>query len=252
MKKVFSIILLSFALAAPAMAKTTLTLPTTNFAQDQFKGLSTDLGLALSYVPLSPAEPLGGLLPGFDLGVEYTGIQIDKNKTYWQAVESVSNNNIPSTIPFAKVHAQVGLPVIPLDFGVVYSAIPNSDIKYIGYELKYAILKGGVAMPAIALRAAYTKVTGIDEIDLNTKSLDVSISKGFLILTPYAGVGMVQIESTPKGTAATAPLNLKKETINEPKGFVGAKLTFFPLLNLVAEADFAKVNAYSLRLNLHF
>lgn len=250
MKKVFPLVLLSLLLAAPAMAKTTLTLPS-GFAQDQFKGFSTDLGLALSYIPLSPAEPLGGILPGFDLGVEYTGIQIDKNKTYWHDVEAASGNTIPSTLPFAKVHAQVGLPVIPLDFGVVYSAIPDSDIKYMGYELKYAILKGGVAMPAIALRAAYTKVTGIDEIDLNTKSLDISISKGFLILTPYAGIGMVQIESTPKGPVATAA-NLKKETINEPKGFVGAKLTFFPLLNLVAEADLAKVNAYSVRLNLHF
>jgi hypothetical protein len=36
--------------------------------QTEFKQLSEDLGAALSYKPVTPAEPLG--LFGFDLGVE--------------------------------------------------------------------------------------------------------------------------------------------------------------------------------------
>jgi hypothetical protein len=59
---------------------------------------------------------------------------------------------------------------------------------------------------------------------------------------------MVWIDSKEKSAAVT----LQDESLNESKWFVGCKITFFPLMNMVAEADFAQVNAYSLRLNLHF
>lgn len=247
MKRISLVFLLMFSMAVPAAAATDITLPS-GFGQEQFKNLSRDLGLAISYMPLAPAEPLGNKLPGFDIGVEITGVQIDSNKDYWKAVEAVSGGDIPNTIPFPKVHAQVGLPFIPIDFGVVYSKVPSSNIEYLGGEIKYAVLKGGVATPAVAIRGAYTKLSGVSDLDISTKSLDVSISKGFLMLTPYAGYGMVWIDSKEKSNL----VNLKDESLTEGKGFVGLKITFFPLMNLVAEADFAKVNAYSARLNLHF
>jgi len=229
------------------MAETTIKLPA-GFGQEQFKGLSTDIGLAISYVPLAPAEPLGGVLPHVDAGVEITGVQIDTKKDYWQAVETVSGDKIPSTLPFPKFHIQVGLPVIPIDLGYVYSSVPGTNIKYMGGEIKYAFLKGGIAMPALALRGAYTKLSGVTDLDISTKSLDLSISKGFLMFTPYAGYGMVWIDSKEKSTVVT----LKDESITQGKGFVGCKFSFFPLMNLVVEADFAKVSSYSARLNLHF
>lgn len=247
MKKVIIAVLLVLSASVPALAETKISLPA-GFGQEQFKFLSRDLGLAISYVPLAPAEPLGGVLPHVDAGIAVTGVQIDTKKDYWQLVESVSGDKIPSTLPFPKFHIQVGLPVVPIDLGYVYSSIPGTNIKYMGGEVKYAFLKGGVATPAVALRAAYTKLSGIDDLDINTKSLDLSISKGFLIFTPYAGYGLVWIESKEKSPLVT----LKDESLTEGKGFVGAKITFFPLMNLVVEADFAKVNSYSARLNLHF
>ena len=149
---------------------------------------------------------------------------------------------------FPKLHAQLGLPVVPIDIGVVYSKVPDSDIKLTGGEIKWAILKGSTLTPALALRAAYTKLEGVDVLDLDTKSLDVSISKGFAMLTPYAGIGLVRITSDEKDPDVT----LQKEEITETKGFVGMKLSLLPVFNIVVEADFATVNMYSARLNLHF
>ena len=247
MKKIFMAVLLLLLMAVPAMAKVTFRLPT-DFTQDDFKNLSRDLGLAISYVPLAPAEPLGGVLPGFDIGVEVTGVSYDKNASYIQ--KSVTNpSDLPSYIPEAKAHVQVGLPVIPIDLGIVYGAAPGSDVKLVGYELKWAILKGSTVSPAVAIRGAYTKLSGIDVFDISTKSLDLSISKGFAMLTPYAGIGEVWITSTPNTNVPLIPLT--KEDITETKGFVGCKLSL-GLINFVAEADFATVNAYSLRMNLHF
>jgi hypothetical protein len=251
MKKIIVAVLLLLVMAMPAMAKSNITLPP-GFTQDDFKGLSRDLGLAISYVPLATAEPLGDKLPGIDLGVEATGVQIDTNNLYWQKIntynQALGNSKIPSTLPFPKFHVQVGLPIVPIDLGYVYSSVPDTNVKYMGGEIKYAILRGSTATPALALRGAYTKLSGVPDMDISTRSLDLSISKGFAIFTPYAGYGMVWISS--KDTSPT--LVLQDENLNESKGFVGFKLTFFPLMNMVAEADFAKVKSYSLRLNLHF
>jgi len=246
MRKIIIAVLLVFILAFPAFAKTDITLPST-FTQDDFKNLSRDLGLAISYMPLAPAEPLGGVLPHFDLGIEATSTSIDKNASYWKQISNVpGNSSIPSELVMPKVHLQVGLPVIPIDLGIVYGEAPNTNIKYTGYEVKWAILQGSVATPALALRGAYTMLTGITDLDISTKSADLSISKGFTIFTPYGGYGMVRIDSKDK-----RPVPLQDESLNESKWFVGCKISFFPLMNMVAEADFAKVTSYSLRLNLH-
>jgi hypothetical protein len=248
MKKLVTAFLLVLLLSVPAMAKTDITLPS-GFNQDDFKGLSRDLGLAISYVPLAPAEPLGGVLPHFDLGIEATSTSIDKNASYWTKISNVPGNDaVPSNLVLPKVHLQVGLPVIPIDLGVVYATVPDTNIKYTGYEVKWAVMKGGVALPAIAIRGAYTTLSGVDDLEISTTSADISISKGFAIFTPYAGYAMVWIDSKEKSTAVT----LQDESLTEPKVFVGCKLTFFPLLNLVVEADFAEVDSYSARLNLHF
>ena len=248
MKKILMTVLFLLLVTAPAMAKVTFQLPA-NFTQDDFKNLSRDLGLAISYIPLAPAEPLGGALPGFDIGIEGTGVSINKNASYIQ--KSVTNpGDVPSTIPEAKAHVQVGLPLVPIDLGIVYGASPNNtNYKLVGYEIKWAFLRGGPVTPAVAIRGAYTKLSGIDVFDISTKSLDLSISKGFAILTPYAGIGEVWITNTPSTNIPVPPLT--KVNTTETKGFVGCKLSF-GLVNFVAEADFAAVNAYSLRLNLHF
>jgi len=249
MKKIVLAVLVVLVLslsATPAMAKITFNFQP-GFNQAQFKDFSTELGLALSYVPLAPAEPLGTtVLPGFDIGVEATVIKIDKNAPYWQG--AVSNpGDLPDNLIFPKFHAQVGLPVVPIDLGYVYAKDPTSDMKYMGGEIKWAILRGSTLSPAIAIRGAYTKLSGIDVLDISTRSLDLSISKGFAILTPYAGIGEVWITSKVNQSGVT----LVKEDFTETKSFVGLKLSL-GLINIVGEADFSKVNSYSLRLNLHF
>lgn len=247
MKKVVVAALVIILSAAPTTAKTTIDIPS-GYSQPAFRDLSTELGLAISYVPLASAEPLGGLLPGFDAGVELTAARISKDSAFWSDV--VQGRGLPAHLLFPKVHVQAGFSVVPLDLGVLYSQVPNTDIKLIGGEIKYAILKGGAFRPAVAVRGAYTRLFGVNVIDISTTSLDLSISKRFLMVKPYAGVGRVWISSKPK--PATAGVILEKENIAETKPFVGFKIGFLPVLNMAAEADFAKVKAYSLRLNLHF
>src|SRR5512135_1824722 len=97
MKKPVIAALLVLLAALPAAAKTTFTIPA-GYSQAEFKDLSTELGLAISYVPLAPAEPLGGLLPGVDAGIEMTAVKISKDSGFWSKFSEGSS--LPAYLPF--------------------------------------------------------------------------------------------------------------------------------------------------------
>lgn len=233
------ILLILFFPSTPTIASTDIELPEEGFIQSDFEDLSRQVGIAISYAPLAPAEPLGIL--GFDVGMEVTAVDIDQDESFWtNAVDETP----PSYLIIPKIHAQKGLP-LGFDVGLEYAKAPGTNIGLIGGELKWAFVKGGTAVPALALRGSYTQLLGVDDLDLITYGADLSISKGFGFLTPYAGVGQIWISSKEK----TDTVDLDKENLSLTKGFIGLKLTLF-VFSFVAEADFSEVPLYHLRANL--
>ena len=216
-----------------------VSIPTT-LLQSEFKNFSEEVGLAISYLPLSPAEPLGIL--GFDVGVEATVIDIREDRPYWTKTAP----DAPGFLILPKLHVQKGLP-FGFDIGAVYTKVPKSNIAMAGGEIKWALLSGNAVLPAIALRGSYTKLLGVNDLDLYTVGTDLSISKGFTFVTPYAGIGQVWVKSKEKVGA----LNLNEVSLTLPKGFIGVKISLL-LINFVAEVDFAKVPMYTGRLNIGF
>ena len=236
MKKKLSLLCVLGCFAQPVWAANINSLGA--LAQSEFKLFSEDLGAALSYKAVIPAEPLG--VTGFDLGLEVTSTEM-KNSSLWADATGSSRNSLP--VP--KIHIHKGLP-LNIDVGAFYSSVPTTNIKLYGGELRYAILEGGTATPAVAIRGAMTKLTGVEQLSFGTKSLDVSISKGFAMLTPYAGVGTVWVDSTPN----VAPL--VKESFRQNKVFAGANLNF-GLLNLAFEYDkTGSAASYSAKLGFRF
>jgi hypothetical protein len=144
------------------------------------------------------------------------------------------------------LHAFIGLP-LGIDVGAVYSQAPSTNIKVYGGEIRYAIIEGGTATPAVAIRGSLTKMTGVDQLSFNTKGLDVSISKGFAMFTPYAGVGEVWSDSTPNGIPT-----LTKESFNQNKFYVGCNLNIL-LVNIDLEYDkTGSDQSYSAKLGVRF
>lgn len=214
----------------------------TSLSQPDFRLLAEDLGAALSYKALVPAETLGVI--GFDLGVAATGTTLKHRDV---AAKAAGGSTIPATVPVTTLRAVKGLP-FNIDIGAAIGTVPSTGLKVTGGELRWAILPGSALVPAIALRGAATYVSGNDQLKLNTRSVDLSISKGFLMVTPYAGIGLVQTDAQLKNTSTA----LTKESFTQQKVFVGANLNL-GLVNLAVEGDkTGDATSYGLKFGFRF
>ncbi len=237
MKKHLTMLCVLSCFAQPGWAANISQLGALNPAD--FRLFSEDLGSALSYKAVIPPAPLG--VTGFDLGLEATSTKM-QNSNLWAAAtgsSSVSNLIIP------KLHIHKGLP-LNFDIGAFYATAPSTNIKLYGAELRYALLEGGIALPAVGIRGTATKLSGVDQLAFSTNSLDISISKGFAIFTPYAGVGRVWVDSTPNVPVLT------KVTFQQSKVFAGANLNF-GLTNFALEYDkTGSAESYSAKMGFRF
>ena len=192
-----------------------------NLLQAEFKDLTSDLGAALSYKAIRPAEPMGSL--GFDIGFEVTSTRMETD-----ALEQATTGSAPSQLLVPKLHVSKGLP-FGFDVGAFYTSVPSSNIGLVGGELSYALFEGGTLMPAVSVRGTFSRLTGVDELDLTTKGLELSVSKGFAFFTPYAGIGQVWIDSETN-------TGLEDESLTRNKYFLGINFNL-GLVNFAAETE---------------
>ena len=214
-----------------------------DLAQNQFEALSEDLGSALAYRSVAPAEPLG--VTGFDVGVSITATKLESIEA-WET--AIGDNDVSSSLYLPKVHAVKGLPW-GIDIGAFYTSVPSSNIKVVGGEVKYAIWEGGVASPALAIRGSYAALQGVDQLDFSTAGVDLSISKGIAMFTPYAGIGVQRLSSEPQEDAG---LVLEKESITQKRIMAGLNVGV-ALFNAAFEFDqIGEATSYSVKVGLRF
>ena len=224
-------------LNAPAWGQTLDQLQ--NLTQQEFRLLAEDLGGAFSYHPQTPSEPLG--ITGFDVGAALSLSQI-RNTTVW---EKATTDSVPSYVPVPTLRLDKGLPM-GFDVGLMYATVPGSNVDLWGAQARWALLQGGIAEPAVGIRASYTKLSGVEQADLNTKGLDISISKGFAVLTPYGGIGRVWVDAEPHVAG------LQKEDFSLNRFFVGAGFKVV-LFNMNAELDrVGETTSFSLKAGVRF
>lgn len=196
-----------------------------NLAQDEFKSFAKDLTGALSYKAIAPATPLG--VTGFDVGLGLSVVHM-KNSTLWN---KASGHDL-SYLPVPKLYVSKGLP-FGIDIGGFYTAVPGSNIKLYGAQVQYAILEGSTVTPAVAIRGSYTKLDGVDQLDFDSQGVELLISKGFVGVTPYAGIGMVHGRAS---AHLPAGFTLSSESNNQTKLFAGLNWNIL-LGNLAVEYD---------------
>lgn len=241
MKKFLQITTFLFLISTSLLAKEIQF--SSDYTNQMFKDLARDFGVALAFNPMAPAEPLG--ITGFDISVEATFTEVDQNRDYWKKI--FSDKDAWPIIPVPRLHAMKGLPM-NIDIGAIYSKIPGSDVQLWGLELKYAILSGTPLTPALAIRGAFSKLEGVDELDINTQQLDISISKGILFLTPYAGVTALRVNASE--SSKYVDLDDVHEMIY--RAFAGVSITPFPFLNFTVEGSIGQVRQLGLKFGIRW
>ncbi len=180
--------------------------------QEDFKDVIEDIAAILNSKSLTPAEPGG--ITGFGIGA-YASYVETKNPEAWQRLTGDEIDEIG----MVGVIAQKGLP-FGVDVGASYSWVPSADARMFGAEVRYALVEGGVATPAVGVRGSFSKLSGIDELEYDSYGIDLSVSKGFGPLTPYAGIGHVwgkfEVEDG---------FGLDEEKVEDMRYFIGVRLS---------------------------
>jgi hypothetical protein len=153
------------------------------------EGFHDRFSLAAYPYPRHSAKPLGTL--GFDVWVEGAA-----TPDFEDEVRGAVIGDLPGGyLGIYRVGARKGLP-LGIDVGASYGKVVDGDLELFSGEISWAILEGGVATPALGLRGTVTRSSGSDVYDLDQAGVELEISKGFTVLTPYAGAGLVWSDGT--------------------------------------------------------
>jgi len=219
--------------------------------------IAKNMAAIFAHRSLAPAETLGGGVGGFEVGLNLAMVDLDTQPL--KDLVALGGNNLESeydiaSIPVPALSAGAGLPVIPLDFSVTY--LPVGGIDLLTAELKYALLSGGLALPAVSVSANYTSATLADTFDVSSYGADVSISKGFGVgvkLIPFAGAGYVSSSMEINNRAKPAATSIKTSYDNTAtKLFAGAAVQL-GVFNIVGQWDrIGDYSAVSAKLGIRF
>lgn len=178
------------------------------------------------HYPRHGAAPLG--LIGFEVYVDATYDAGFDDEPF--AATVLDDDLTGGFLSVARVGARKGLPG-GIDLGASYGRALGGDLKLLSADLQYAIIKGGALTPALSVRVTGTRTLDAGAYELDQYGAEVLLSKGFTILTPYIGAGLVRSEGT-----LSSPLRRLEETDTRGVLYVGAVLNLL-LPKIVVEVE---------------
>jgi len=208
--------------------------------QKEFRAFSEDVASAISYKGMIPAEGLG--ITGFDLGVRAGATEVSNREVLRKAASGAS---VPKAVPLVGVHAVKGLP-FDIDIGATVMTLPGTNIRATGGEVRWAFVGGNTLLPALAVRLSTVGLSGVDELKMRSTGIDLSISKGFLFATPYAGIGRVNVTSKAPGTG------LQDESFGQSKVFAGVNIAFVPMALALEVDKTGEATSYGVKLAIRW
>jgi hypothetical protein len=193
------------------------------FTTSDFGSLAEAVADVVTVPNLGPAEATG--LRGFSILAATGGPQVDGSAHWFR--HGIDGSTTAGLLLGGRIIARKGLPW-GLDVGGETGRVEGS--KFWGAEARWALVRGGMLQPALALRASYAKLE--EAFDLNVKEVQLVLSKGFAMLTPYVALGYRRVEASARFGEPVASVHaLTKDRVT---GAAGVRLTLFPF-QLVGE-----------------
>lgn len=237
MRKILLFLALALA-AAPALAWEV----SGDAPEGDFRAFHRRFSSAAYHYPRHGAAPLG--LIGFEV---YADAAVDRDFDDEPFADTVIDGDLTGgLLSVARIGARKGLPG-GIDLGLAYGRALGSDLELVSADLQWAFVKGGPLTPAVSLRLTGTRTLDAGVYDLDQYGAEVFVSKGFTILTPYIGAGVVhskgQLDSTLGGTFEES----------ETRGVVYGGITLNLLLpKITVEVEKAEVVQGAVRIGIGF
>lgn len=157
---------------------------------EDFTAFHDRFASAVYFWPRHGAKPLGVL--GFEVWVDTS---VDPGFGDEDFTRTTLDGDLPGDVlAMSRVGVRKGLPG-GFDLGVAYGRTLDGDVELLSGELSWAIVEGGAVTPAVGLRLTGSQALSAEAYDLEQYGLEVLVSKGFPVVTPYGGAGLVRSES---------------------------------------------------------
>jgi opacity protein-like surface antigen len=158
-------------------------------SQADFEAFHSRFASSVYAYPRHGAAPLG--LIGFDVWVELAADEGFADEPFFDG--AVDGGLTGDLLLFGRVGARKGLPG-GIDLGLSYGQALEGDLELVTAEIGWAIVDGGLVTPTLGLRLTGTRTVGSDAFELDQYGAELILSKGFAVLTPYVGGGVVYSE----------------------------------------------------------
>jgi hypothetical protein len=202
-------------------------------------GISAAEGFRLFHESFAPAAFLPPRHAAEPLG--WVGLEVWADASLASGFEDIDRPAEPlaSEIPtdglaIGRIGVRKGLPG-KFNLGVSYGEIFDAGFDLAQADLSWSWLKGSTVTPAVAFRVSVAQSVGGNDFDFEQYAVDLSVSKGFANLTPYAGVALVRSESRLDRPAASGnPPFVEKST--DAVFFAGVRISLLlPKFTLAVE-----------------
>lgn len=143
-----------------------------------------EIGSALRFNQTIPAASLG--ITGFNAGINFKVFSLSRDD--WGEILE-TDKKLPSSLVAPQLTFAKGL-FMGTDVELMYMPVIGGDVAVGGAAVKFPVMSGGMVKPTIAMRLAYSTLLQKTNFDFTNYDLTLSISKGFVLVTPYALVSM--------------------------------------------------------------
>ena len=166
----------------------------------ELEELHRRLGAALHFYPRHGGAPLG--ITGFDV---YGDLGLSRDLDEAEAVGGALDGDLPlGMFSLVRVGARKGLPG-KINVGASLGRVVGSDLNLFSADLQWSMLKGGLAVPAVAWRLSATQARGGGEYEMDEYGVDLIVSKGLGPVLAYGGVGLSRSDGEFSGADSADP-----------------------------------------------
>jgi hypothetical protein len=200
-------------------------------SRQRYRSTVLQLGLGLSSFLLE--VPTSGGAAAFDLALEgaYTPVSRD-DAGYAPAPFGPELATLPvrgaepDALRLAAFHVRKPLPH-GLELGARAIWVDQSEMAALQGEIRWVVNESWWHLPDFALRAAYTRLVGLRDLDLGVLDLDATVGKrfgvaGVMRLTPYGALRVTAL------SARTPPVDFRAATCGPGQGSAPASSCAFP------------------------